>query len=406
MKLSSSLRTEVLAVKWSLPQRMSPATIYRSSQAQMKPIMTREHNSKKWLFGDVGCRLWLTADVWLSTASIYNLLAISFDRYMAVRQPIRYPSISSKRVTRLLVTLVWLFSGLLAMCLFVLETLDNSQKQECTPMKLPSLYIIFSASASFIVPAAIMIALNVSIFCTVLTTTRTKCVSVKNGESMRIHRGKRKSLANKFTKQYSCDSNGRDANAYDQMSPMIERSAVKAQPVTTIGHDEEPKSMSPILKNLLSHVMVVSLISTSKKKRLNVITHLGGFVTDAPILNLFFSPKNKTYVGHNVRTLNRTGSLAQLLHGFDNYRLDILGISEVCWKGNGRRNSDNETILFSGHEDKHEEGVGFVLNRKAANALNGWKPIKEKIIIARFATRHTRITIMQLYAPTKPRMKK
>ncbi|PIO72563.1 hypothetical protein TELCIR_05508 [Teladorsagia circumcincta] len=93
---------------------------------------------------------------------------------------------------------------------------------------------------------------------------------------MRIHRGKRKSLANKFTKQYSCDSNGRDANAYDQMSPMIERSTVKAQPLTTIGHHEEPKSMSPILKNLLSHVMVVSLISTSKKKRLNVITHLGG----------------------------------------------------------------------------------------------------------------------------------
>ncbi|KAK6016098.1 hypothetical protein OSTOST_18423, partial [Ostertagia ostertagi] len=178
-------------------------------------------------------------------------------------------------VTRLLVTLVWLFSGLLALCLFVLETLDNSQKQECTPMKLPSLYIIFSASASFIVPAAIMIALNVSIFCTVLTTTRTKCVSVKNGESMRIHRGKRKSLANKLIKQYSCDSAGRDAKAYDEMSPMIERAAVKAQPVTAIGHNEEPKSVSPILKNLLSHVMVVSLISTSKKKRLNVITHLG-----------------------------------------------------------------------------------------------------------------------------------
>ncbi|VDO77015.1 unnamed protein product [Heligmosomoides polygyrus] len=60
----------------------------------------QEHN-KDWLFGNVGCRLWLTADVWLSTASIYNLLAISFDRYMAVRQPIRYPSISSKRISTL-----------------------------------------------------------------------------------------------------------------------------------------------------------------------------------------------------------------------------------------------------------------------------------------------------------------
>ncbi|PIO75392.1 hypothetical protein TELCIR_02576 [Teladorsagia circumcincta] len=65
-------------------------------------------------------------------------------------------------------------------------------------------------------------------------------------------------------------------------------------------------------------------------------------VTDAPILNSVFSPKNKTYIGTwNVRTLNRAGNLAQLLREFDNYRLDILGISEVRWKGNGRINSDN-----------------------------------------------------------------
>ncbi|RCN52316.1 hypothetical protein ANCCAN_01358 [Ancylostoma caninum] len=61
------------------------------------PFAIIQEHSKDWLFGDVGCRLWLTADVWFSTASIYNLLAISFDRYMAVKQPIRYPSISSKR---------------------------------------------------------------------------------------------------------------------------------------------------------------------------------------------------------------------------------------------------------------------------------------------------------------------
>ncbi|PIO73507.1 hypothetical protein TELCIR_04520 [Teladorsagia circumcincta] len=91
-------------------------------------------------------------------------------------------------------------------------------------------------------------------------------------------------------------------------------------------------------------------------------------VTDAPILNSVFSPKNKTYIGTwNVRTLNRTGNLAQLLREFDNYRLCILGISEVRWKGNGRINSDNKTILFSGREDNNEGGVGFVLNKKAAD---------------------------------------
>ncbi|KAJ1358972.1 hypothetical protein KIN20_017558 [Parelaphostrongylus tenuis] len=61
------------------------------------PFAIIQEHSNEWLFGNVGCRIWLTADVWLSTASIYNLLAISLDRYMAVRQPIHYPTILSKR---------------------------------------------------------------------------------------------------------------------------------------------------------------------------------------------------------------------------------------------------------------------------------------------------------------------
>ncbi|KAK5985246.1 7 transmembrane receptor [Trichostrongylus colubriformis] len=247
------------------------------------PFAIIQEHSKKWLFGNFGCRLWLTADVWLSTASIYNLLAISFDRYMAVRQPIRYPSISSKRVTRFLVSLVWVASGLLALCLFVLETLNSPKKEECSPTRLPDLYITFSASASFIVPTAIMIALNVSIFCTVLSTTRSKYVSVESGDTMRIHRGKRKSLITKITKRHSGDTGERGAKTSGEMSPMMERRpAIKdTRPLPPIIPQQRLVIDSPTLKNLLSHVMVVSFISTSKKKHLNFISHLGSDRTRA-----------------------------------------------------------------------------------------------------------------------------
>ncbi|WKY03506.1 hypothetical protein Q1695_004903 [Nippostrongylus brasiliensis] len=243
------------------------------------PFAIIQEHSKEWLFGNVGCRLWLTADVWLSTASIYNLLAISFDRYMAVRQPIRYPSISSKRVTRLLVSLVWAFSGLLAMCLFILETLHASPKQECTPMRLPSLYIIFSALASFIVPAVIMIALNVSIFCTVLTTTRSKCVSINSsGASMRIHRGRRPSM-NKLGKQYSVDPTEQRElpRAHDEIphTTLLDNGKSDSNGVDAL-HNGTHAIGSPTLKTFFSHVMVVSLISTNKKKRNNILSHLGG----------------------------------------------------------------------------------------------------------------------------------
>ncbi|KAK6031565.1 hypothetical protein OSTOST_02281 [Ostertagia ostertagi] len=38
----------------------------------------------------------------------------------------------------------------------------------------------------------------------------------------------------------------------------------------------------------------------------------------------------------------------------------------------GKRARGNKTVLHSGHEDRHERGVGFVLHKRAAEALVGW----------------------------------
>lgn len=48
---------------------------------------------KVWIFGDLWCSVWLAVDVWMCTASILNLCAISLDRYLAVTRPVSYPQI-------------------------------------------------------------------------------------------------------------------------------------------------------------------------------------------------------------------------------------------------------------------------------------------------------------------------
>jgi len=52
-----------------------------------------------WPFGESWCRIWLAVDVWMCTASIYNLVAISIDRYIAVSRPIRQSHVSRARQT-------------------------------------------------------------------------------------------------------------------------------------------------------------------------------------------------------------------------------------------------------------------------------------------------------------------
>ncbi|XP_076032518.1 putative G-protein coupled receptor No9 [Oratosquilla oratoria] len=63
-----------------------------------------------WLYGDLWCSVWLAVDVWMSTASILNLCAISLDRYVAVTRPVSYPSLMSSSRAKLLIAGVWVTS--------------------------------------------------------------------------------------------------------------------------------------------------------------------------------------------------------------------------------------------------------------------------------------------------------
>ena len=51
-------------------------------------------------------------------------------------------------------------------------------------------------------------------------------------------------------------------------------------------------------------------------------------------------------------------------------KLDILGICETRWTGNGRITSDDTVLLYSGGEE-HARGVGILLTKSAAESLCG-----------------------------------
>lgn len=106
----------------------------------------------------------------------------------------------------------------------------------------------------------------------------------------------------------------------------------------------------------------------------------------------------------NVRTLSDDSRLAQVEAEMLQYKLQILGLSEVRRNGFGElRTSRGLTLLYSGKEDENdtrEHGVGFLLSDVARRGLLDWKPISDRIITARFYTRARKVSIVQCYAPT------
>lgn len=127
-----------------------------------------------WIFGETWCTIWVTMDIWMCTASIYNLVAISIDRYIAIIKPLNYPVLVTKFRARCTVAIVWIGSFLICSPSFFLESTPKSDddKCKCTPASAGRAYIIFSASSSFYVPMIVVIFVYFRIYIAARAATK------------------------------------------------------------------------------------------------------------------------------------------------------------------------------------------------------------------------------------------
>ena len=107
-------------------------------------------------------------------------------------------------------------------------------------------------------------------------------------------------------------------------------------------------------------------------------------------------PKQSCYIGAwNVRTMYETCKAAQIERYLNKYNIQILGISESRWTGNGiTTTSSRNAIIYSGREENnHRECVAIVMTPTAKKRLLEWEPINERLITARFNGRYAKIIV-------------
>ena len=103
----------------------------------------------------------------------------------------------------------------------------------------------------------------------------------------------------------------------------------------------------------------------------------------------------------NVRTLRADGRLEELEYELERYQWELIGLSEMRWKDFGEITTDNgHKLYYSGKQDKHEEGVGFLAHKSIANSIMECKPVSSRHIAIRLKASPFNITIIQVYAPT------
>nr|CAI5844965.1 unnamed protein product [Callosobruchus analis] len=119
-----------------------------------------------WIFGAQFCDTWVAFDVMCSTASILNLCAISLDRYIHIKDPLRYGRWVTRRVALITIAAIWLLAALIS---FVPISLGlhrppqplvynaGGQHYATCALDLTPTYAVVSSCISFYVPCIVML---------------------------------------------------------------------------------------------------------------------------------------------------------------------------------------------------------------------------------------------------------
>ncbi|XP_067000517.1 octopamine receptor Oamb [Anabrus simplex] len=159
---------------------------------------------KVWIFGNAWCTIWLAVDVWMCTASILNLCAISLDRYVAVTRPVTYPSIMSSSRAKLLIAGVWVLSFVICFPPLVgWKDQTTTSNTTVTPLPCPwtceltndAGYVVYSALGSFYIPMFVMLFFYWRIYRAAVRTTH----AINQG--FRTTKGARGAFGNRFDEQ-------------------------------------------------------------------------------------------------------------------------------------------------------------------------------------------------------------
>ena len=90
------------------------------------------------------------------------------------------------------------------------------------------------------------------------------------------------------------------------------------------------------------------------------------------------------------------GKIHELVHEMNRYHWNLLGLCEMRWKSIG----ETTTVYYSGKQDSHTEGVGFLVHKDITNTVMECRPVSSRIITIRLKAAPFNVTILQAYAPT------
>ncbi|XP_008479756.1 craniofacial development protein 2-like [Diaphorina citri] len=102
----------------------------------------------------------------------------------------------------------------------------------------------------------------------------------------------------------------------------------------------------------------------------------------------------------NVNTMNQDGKIENLIREMKKNNIDLMGLAEVRWIGEGELIVDGYKMVYKGAERRKEHGVGFIYKQNLDKNVSKIIPKSDRIIAMRMKTEPVDTLIIQVYMPT------